>query len=86
MPGELDHPRKRLINIGNIDDDECFKWWLVRYLNPADRNPTRITRTEREFAKKLDFGDIKLPVKTRDNREVENRIILILAFLVFKTK
>ena len=27
---ELDHPRKRLIDIQNIDDNECFKWCLVR--------------------------------------------------------
>ena len=29
---ELDHPKKGLINIQNIDDNECFKWSLVRYL------------------------------------------------------
>ena len=27
---ELDHPRKGLINIQNIDDNECFEWSLVR--------------------------------------------------------
>ena len=32
LPKELDHPRKGLINIQNIDDNECFKWCLVRYL------------------------------------------------------
>ena len=32
---ELDHPR----NIQNIDDNECFKWCLVRYLNLVDCNP-----------------------------------------------
>ena len=26
LPKKLDHPRKRLINIQNIDDNECFKW------------------------------------------------------------
>ena len=25
LPKELDHPRKGLINIQNIDDNECFK-------------------------------------------------------------
>ena len=38
LPKELDHPRKGLINIQNTDDNECFKWSIVRYLNPADRN------------------------------------------------
>ena len=32
----LDNPRKGLINIRNIDDNECFQWCLIRYLDPAD--------------------------------------------------
>ena len=55
LPKELDHPRKGLINIQNTDDNECFKWCLVRYLNPADRNPVRITKANEDFAKKFDF-------------------------------
>ena len=44
LPKELDHPRKRLINIQNIHDNKCFKWCLVRYLYPADHNSRRITK------------------------------------------
>ena len=50
---ELDHARKGLIN------NEWFKWCLVRYLNPADHNPRRITKADKDFAKRLDFKDIK---------------------------
>ena len=57
MPKELDHLRKGLINIQNIDDNECFKWCLVRYLNPTDRNPRRTIKADKDFAKKLDFKD-----------------------------
>ena len=52
LPKELDHLRKGLIDIQNNDDDECFKWSLVRYINPADRNPARITKADKDFAKK----------------------------------
>ena len=45
LPKELDNPRKGLINIQNTDDNEC-----CRYLNPADRNPTKITKADQEFA------------------------------------
>ena len=38
----------------------------ISYLNPADHNPTRITKANKDFAKKLDFKDITLPVKIRD--------------------
>ena len=42
LPKELDHPRKGLINIQNIDDNECFIWSIVRYLNPANNHSARI--------------------------------------------
>ena len=38
LPIKLDYPRKGLINIQNIDNNECFKWCLVRYLHPVDHN------------------------------------------------
>ena len=36
-----------MINIQNIDDNECFKWCLVRYLHPADHNSRRITKVDK---------------------------------------
>ena len=62
-----------MINIQNTDDNECFKWCLVRYLNPADHNPRRITKVDKDFAKRLDFKDIKFPVKTRDIHKIEKK-------------
>ena len=44
---------------------------MVRYLNPEDHNPRRITKADKVFAKILDFKDIKYPVKTRDIQKVE---------------
>ena len=55
-----------MINIQNIDDNECLKWYLLRHLNTADRKPVRITKADKDFAKKLDFNDIKFPVTIRD--------------------
>ena len=49
---ELDHPRKGLINIQNIDDNKCFKWFLVKYLHPADHHPARIKNADKIFCKK----------------------------------
>ena len=48
MAKELDNPRKRLINIQNTDI-ECFTQSGVRYLNPADRNSTMITKADKHF-------------------------------------
>ena len=86
LPKELDHPTKGLINTQNTDDNECFKWCLVKYLNSADHNPRRITKVDKDFAKRLYFKDIKFQIKVRDIHKTEKRILLGLAFLVMKTK
>ena len=70
---ELDHSKKGLINIQNIDDNECFKWSIVRYLNPPNHHPERITKVDQGFAEKLDFKDIKFPVKIRDMNKIEKK-------------
>ena len=41
---------------------------MVRYLNPANHHPARITKTDKEFAKKLDFENKKFLIKIRDLR------------------
>ena len=86
LPKESDHLRKRLINIQKIDDNECFKWNIVRYLNPADRNPARIKKVDKEFAKKLDFKEIKVPVKIGDIHKIEKKNSIALVFLIIKMK
>ena len=50
VPGKLEHARKRLINIQNIDDNECFKWSLVRLLYPAGQNPRLMAKADKDFA------------------------------------
>ena len=39
------------MNIQNIDDSECLKWCLVKYLHPADNHTGRITKADKIFAK-----------------------------------
>ena len=54
IPKELDHSRKGLINIQNIDDNKCLKRCLVRYLNPANHHPLRTTtKSGKDFAKNM---------------------------------
>ena len=51
LPTELDHRRKGFVKIQNVDDNECFKWCLVRYIHPVDHHPARIRKTAKDFAK-----------------------------------
>ena len=37
LPKELINPMKGWSNIQN-EDNECFRWCLVRYLNPVNKN------------------------------------------------
>ena len=60
-----------MINIQNIDNNECFKWCLVRYLYSADHHPARITKADKNFTRALDFKDIRFPVKIRDIYKIE---------------
>ena len=47
LPKE-DHPKEGLTNIHDIDDNECFQWSAVRYLNPTDHNPIKITKADKD--------------------------------------
>ena len=60
------------------------KWCIVRYLNPPNHHSARIAKADKDFSKRLDFKDIKFPVKTRDIHKIEKRIPLALVFLVMK--
>ena len=86
LPKELDHPRKGLFNIQNTDDNECFKWCLLRYLNHVDHHPARIIKVDKGFTKRLDFQDIKFPVKARDIYQSEKNNYIGISIFGYENK
>ena len=62
-----------MINIQNFEDNECFKWCLIRNLNPADYHSAAIRKVKKVFERKFDFKDIKSSVKIRDIYKVERK-------------
>ena len=48
---KLDHLRKILINIQNIDNNKFLKWCLVCNLQSVGQNPAIIRKTDKKFAK-----------------------------------
>ena len=54
-----------MIVIQNFND-KCFKWWLVKYLNPADRHPARFIKIDKSFGDELDFEGIKFSEYSQD--------------------
>ena len=75
-----------MINIQSNDDNECLKWCLVRYLNRANHHPARITKADKDFAKRLGFKDIKFPVKIRDIHKIEKKNSIGISVFGYENK
>ena len=75
-----------MINIENIDDNECFKWCLVRYLQPADHNTSRILKADNDFARQLDFKDIKFSFKVRNIHKIVRKNSIGISVFGYESK
>ena len=64
LPQELRNSKKGLINMKN-EDNECFRWCHIRRLNPQDKDPQRIKKSDKEYMNKLDYSGIEFPVTTK---------------------
>ena len=62
-----------MISIQNTDNNECFKWCLVRYLHPVDHHTRRNRKFNKLYAQKLDSIHIKFPFKVRDIDKIERK-------------
>ena len=62
-----------MIDIQDVDDNECFKCSIVRYLNPSDHHPSTITKADKYFAKKNYFKDIKFVANVTDTHIIEKK-------------
>ena len=65
LPKELCHPMKGLINIQN-NNNKCFLWCHVRYLNCDGSKLSRITKKDKEISQNLNYDGIKFPVSNKD--------------------
>ena len=53
--------KNAVINMKN-EDNQCFKWCVVRALNPVEKNSERITKELKDQSKRLDWSGLKFPV------------------------
>ena len=56
--------KKAIVNLKN-EDNECFKWAVIRALNPIDKHPKRITNELREQAKLLNWTGLEFPTSLK---------------------
>ena len=72
LPQELRNSGKGLINMKN-EDNECFRCCHIRHLNPQDKNPQRIKKSDKEYINKLDYSGIEFPVTTKQYNKIEKQ-------------
>ena len=72
LPIELRNSAKGLINMKN-EDNECFRWCHIRCLNPQDKNPQRIKKSDKQHIQDLDYSGIEFPVTTKQYNKIEKQ-------------
>ena len=72
LPQELRNSAKGLINLKN-NDNECFRWCHIRYLNPQDKYPQRIKKVDKEYIDKLNYEGIEFPVTIKQLNKIEKQ-------------
>ena len=69
---ELRNPKKGLINIKN-KDDECFRWYHIRHLNPQTEHPERINKGDKKMINELNYDGIDFPLSQKHYNKVEKQ-------------
>ena len=74
LPAELRNPAKGLINIKN-KDNACFGWCHIRHLNPQEKDPQRIKKSDKEYVKekKINYSRIEFPVTIKKYNKIEKQ-------------
>ena len=55
------------------EDNECFRWCHIRYLNPVDKDPQRIKKSDKQYIQDLDYSEIEFPVTTKQYNKIEKQ-------------
>ena len=76
--------RQGLINIKN-EDQFCFIWSYIRYLNPVNKNPNRITKKDKELFnniyEKLNYFEFPLKINKNNIVKIENILEINICIL-----
>ena len=72
LPSELRNSKKGLINMKN-EDNECFRWCHIRHINPQEKYPQRIKKTDKQYVEKLDYSGVEFPVGVKHYNKIEKQ-------------
>ena len=85
LPNELRNSKKGLINMKN-EDNECFRWCHIRHLNPQDKDPQRIKKTDKQYVGKLDYSNIEFPVGVKHYNKIEKQNSINISVFGYEDK
>ena len=82
LPNSLQ--RQGLINIKN-EDNYCFIWSYIRYLNPVNKNQNRINKKDKELFnniyEKLKYFEFPLKINKNNIKKIENILEINICIL-----
>ena len=67
-------------------DNECFSWCHIRHLNPQDKDPQRIKKTDKQYIEKLDYSSIEFPVTVKQINKIEKQNNICINLFGFEEK
>ena len=68
------------------NDNKCFRWCHIRHLNPQDKYPKRIKKSDKEYTKKLDYTGINVPVQINLINKIEKQNNIIINVFGYENK
>ena len=85
LPNELRNSAKGLINMKN-EDNECFRWCHIRHINPQEKYPQRIKKTDRQHVEKLDYSGVEFPVSVKHYNKIEKQNSINISVFGYEDK
>lgn len=55
------------------NDNQCFRWCHIRYLNPQEKYPQRIKKVDKAYVENLDYSGIEFPVEVKQYNKIEKQ-------------
>lgn len=71
LPGAI-KMKQSIVNIQNVDDDQCLKWCLLAHLHPVEKDKHRVSKY-RQYENELNFDGIEWPCSYTQISKVEQQ-------------
>ena len=74
-----------MINLKN-NDNKSFLWAHIRHLNPQNKDPQRIKKSDKAFIQNLDYQGIEFPVTIKQINKIEEQNSINITVFGYENK